>query len=63
MRGLNMKDKKIQKMLNSLIDISYRLADEKDYDEVIAPRLKTIIGYLRHKQFIRDQINELEGGL
>jgi hypothetical protein len=37
------------------------LADEKDYDETIAPRLKTIIGYLTHKQFIRDQINELEG--
>ena len=58
-----MNDKKIQKMLNSLIDISYRLADEKDYDEVIAPRLKTIIGYLTHKQLIRDKINELEGGL
>jgi hypothetical protein len=59
-----MNDKQIQKMIDNLVDISYRLADEimtKDYDETIAPRLKTIIGYLRNKQFIRDQINELEG--
>ena len=56
-----MNDKQIQKMIDNLVDISYRLADDKDYDETIAPRLKTIIGYLRNKQFIRDQINELEG--
>ena len=58
-----MNDKQIQKMIDNLVDISYRLADDKDYDETIAPRLKTIIGYLRNKQFIRDQINELERGL
>jgi len=56
-----MNDKKIQKMIDSLIDISYRLADEKDYDELIAPRLEIVIGYLRNKQFLRDQINNLEG--
>ena len=48
-----MNDKQIQKMIDNLVDISYRLADEKDYDETIAPRLKTIIGYLRNKQFKR----------
>jgi len=34
---------------------------EHEYDELIAPRLEIVIGYLRNKQFLRDQINNLEG--
>ena len=38
-----MKDKQIKKMVNTLVDLSYRLADERDYDKVIAPSLENII--------------------
>jgi len=37
----------INKMIKDLINISYRLADEKDYDNQIAPKLQQIINYLK----------------
>ena len=38
---------KKNKMVRDLIDISARLADEKDYDDKIAPMLQDIINYLK----------------
>jgi len=37
------------KMIKDLVDISYRLADEKDYDDKIAPKLQRIIDYLKQQ--------------
>jgi hypothetical protein len=55
-----MKDKQIKKMVNTLVDLSYRLADERDYDEVIAPSLEKIIAYLVAKAGINQQLKEYE---
>lgn len=55
-----MKDKQIKKMVNTLVDLSYRLADERDYDEVIAPSLEKIIAYLVAKAEINQQLKEYE---
>ena len=41
---------KINKMIKDLIDISYRLADEKDYDDTIAPTIQGIINYFKLQQ-------------
>jgi len=40
----------INKMIKDLIDISYRLADEKDYDNTIAPTIQGIINYFKLQQ-------------
>jgi hypothetical protein len=40
----------INKMIEDLIDISYRLADEKDYDDTIAPIIQGTINYLKSQQ-------------
>jgi len=40
----------VNKMIEDLIDISYRLADEKDYDDTIAPILQRIINYMKGRQ-------------
>jgi len=37
----------INRMIKDLIDVSYRLADEKDYDDKIAPALERIISHLK----------------
>ena len=37
----------VNKMIKDLIDISYRLADEKDYDDKLAPILQNIIDHLK----------------
>ena len=37
----------VNKMIKDLINISYRLADEKDYDDKIAPKLQQIINHLK----------------
>ena len=38
---------KVNKMVRDLINVSARLADEKDYDNKIAPTLQGIINYLK----------------
>ena len=40
---------KVNKMVRNLINVSARLADEKDYDNKIAPALQNIINYLKSK--------------
>lgn len=40
----------VNKMIEDLIDISYRLADEKDYDDTIAPILQRIINHMKGRQ-------------
>jgi hypothetical protein len=55
-----MKDKQIKKMVNTLVDLSYRLADERDYDKVIAPSLENIIAYLLAKAEVNQHLKEFE---
>ncbi len=40
----------VNKMIKDLIDISYSLADEKDYDDTIAPILQRIINHIKGTQ-------------
>ncbi len=42
----------VKKMINDLVDLSIRLADEKDYDNKIAPKLQRIIDYLKGEEAV-----------